>query len=77
MLSKALLEPLASKVYTSSNLDCLRIELKQHLRDKKFLFVLDDLWNDKYIDWDDLLTPFPSARRGSRIVATTRQQRVA
>lgn len=50
MLTKVLFEPLASKVYTSSNLDCLRIELKQHLRDKKFLFVLDDLWNDKYID---------------------------
>lgn len=29
------------------------------------------------IDWDDLLTPFTSARRRSRIVVTTCQQRVA
>ena len=76
-VTKTLLESITSKPCDSNNLDFLRVNLKESLRDKKFLLVLDDLWNDKYNDWDDLITPFSSGKVGSKVIITTRQQRVA
>ncbi|XP_054817629.1 putative disease resistance RPP13-like protein 1 [Prosopis cineraria] len=76
-VTKNLVESVTSKVYHNKNLDLLRVELKNCLTNKKFLLVLDDIWNDKYSDWDDLVTPFRCGRRGSKIIVTTRQQRVA
>ncbi|XP_028806814.1 putative disease resistance protein At3g14460 [Neltuma alba] len=75
-VTKNLVESITSKVYDSKNLDFLRVELRNSLSNKKFLIVLDDLWNEKYNDWDDLITPFHSGRRGSKIIVTTRQPRV-
>ena len=75
-MTKNLLESITSKVYNNTNIDFLRVELRNSLSNKKFLIVLDDLWNEKYSDWDDLITPFHSGRSGSKIIVTTRQQRV-
>ncbi|KAI9077508.1 hypothetical protein K1719_040530 [Acacia pycnantha] len=74
-VTKSLVKSITSKVDTE-NLDFLRVELRNSLSNKKFLIVLDDLWNGKYGDWDDLITPFHSGRRGSKIIVTTRQSRV-
>ncbi|KAI9077501.1 hypothetical protein K1719_040523 [Acacia pycnantha] len=75
-VTKSLVENITSKVYDTKNLELLRVELRNILSNKKFLIVLDDLWNEKYSDWDDLITPFNSGRRGSKIIVTTRQARV-
>ncbi|KAI9086858.1 hypothetical protein K1719_031181 [Acacia pycnantha] len=75
-VTKSLVESITSKVYDTKNLEFLRVELRNILSNKKFLIVLDDLWNEKYSDWDDLITPFHSGRRGSKIIVTTRQSRV-
>ncbi|BAT88675.1 hypothetical protein LR48_Vigan10g072900 [Vigna angularis] len=76
-VTKKIVESLTSKDCHITNLDVLRVELKNNLRDKKFLLVLDDLWNEKYNDWHNLIAPFRSGRKGSKIIITTRQQRVA
>ena len=76
-VTKTLLESVTSKVWESNNLDFLRVELNKNLRDKRFLIVLDDLWNDNYNDWDELVTPLIKGNSGSRVIITTRQQKVA
>ncbi|GAU20186.1 hypothetical protein TSUD_352500 [Trifolium subterraneum] len=67
----------SSKVWESDNLDILRVELMKQLIDRKFLFVLDDLWNDNYIDWNELVTPMFKGKTGSKVIITTREQKVA
>ncbi|XP_028803914.1 putative disease resistance RPP13-like protein 1 [Neltuma alba] len=75
-VTKNLVESVTKKVYDGKNLDFLRVELRNNLSNKKFLIVLDDLWNENYSDWDDLITPFHSGRTGSKIIVTTREPRV-
>ncbi|XP_058788534.1 putative disease resistance RPP13-like protein 1 [Vicia villosa] len=83
-ITKSLLESVirnttsaSSKVWESDNLDILRVELNKNTRKKRFLFVLDDLWNDSYNDWDELVSPLVDGKPGSSVIITTRQQKVA
>ncbi|XP_033510332.1 putative late blight resistance protein homolog R1A-3 [Nicotiana tomentosiformis] len=50
-------------------------ELRKHLFGKRFLIVLDDMWDTAA--WDELTRPFPEAKKGSRIILTTRDKKVA
>lgn len=76
-VTKTIHESVTSRGGENNNLDFLRVELNQNLRDKRFLLVLDDLWNDSYNDWDELVTPLINGKTGSRVIITTRQQKVA
>ncbi|XP_070024582.1 putative late blight resistance protein homolog R1A-3 [Nicotiana sylvestris] len=58
----------------SDNIDVAN-ELRKHLFGKRFLIVLDDLWDTAA--WDELTRPFPEAKKGSRIILTTRDKKVA
>ncbi|KAF2305309.1 hypothetical protein GH714_003621 [Hevea brasiliensis] len=76
-ITKDIFEEITSKTSDANTLNKLQLELKTRLRGKKFLLVLDDVWNDKYGDWDILRRPLKAGARGSRIVVTTRNQNVA
>ncbi|AES69608.2 putative P-loop containing nucleoside triphosphate hydrolase, leucine-rich repeat domain, L [Medicago truncatula] len=76
-VTKSLLESITSRTWDNNDLDVLRVELKKNSRDKRFLFVLDDMWNDNYSDWDELVSPFIDGKHGSMVIITTRQQKVA
>ncbi|XP_027192844.2 LOW QUALITY PROTEIN: putative disease resistance RPP13-like protein 1 [Cicer arietinum] len=76
-VTKSLLESITSRGSESANLDFLRRELNKNLSDKRFLLVLDDLWNDNYNDWHELVTPLINGKIGSRVIITTRHQKVA
>ncbi|XP_021818448.1 putative disease resistance RPP13-like protein 1 [Prunus avium] len=76
-VTKTLLESVTSKPSDKTDLNLLQVELREQLRGKKFLFVLDDLWNEKYSDWNCLQTPFTSGARGSKVIVTTRNKNVA
>ena len=53
-------------------------KLSENLGGKRFLLVLDDVWNIKsYEQWSQLRAPFKSGARGSKIVLTTRDKNVA
>ncbi|CAN4101967.1 unnamed protein product [Withania somnifera] len=50
-------------------------ELRKQLFSKRYLIVLDDLWDTA--TWDELTRPFPKVKKGSRIILTTREMKVA
>ncbi|KAJ4975935.1 hypothetical protein NE237_001041 [Protea cynaroides] len=73
-------EILTSATRQSSHLqqlDLLQRELEDALRGKKILIVLDDVWNEKHADWEKLFVPFRVAGKGSRILVTSRSDKVS
>ncbi|KAF8039219.1 hypothetical protein BT93_B1697 [Corymbia citriodora subsp. variegata] len=59
------------------DLNWLQDEFKKHLEGKKLLVILDDVWNDNYEKWTILLKPLQWGAKGSKIILTTRNFRVA
>ncbi|KAI0496777.1 hypothetical protein KFK09_023101 [Dendrobium nobile] len=62
-------------------LGALQGDLKEQLKSKKFLLMLDDIWvKDEEKDkskWENVLTPLASGGFGSKILVTTRTDSVA
>nr|XP_009796238.1 PREDICTED: LOW QUALITY PROTEIN: putative disease resistance RPP13-like protein 1 [Nicotiana sylvestris] len=77
-ITKGLLQEIGSfDLKVDNNLNQLQIKLKESLKGKKFLIVLDDVWNDKYMEWDDLRNPFAQGEIESKIIVKTRKESVA
>uniref|UniRef100_A0A1J3HK65 Putative disease resistance RPP13-like protein 1 n=1 Tax=Noccaea caerulescens TaxID=107243 RepID=A0A1J3HK65_NOCCA len=76
-ITKKVYESVTSRPCEFTDLDVLQVKLKERLTGLRFLLVLDDLWNESFADWDLLRQPFISAVGESRILVTTRSQRVA
>ncbi|TYJ12455.1 hypothetical protein E1A91_A11G351700v1, partial [Gossypium mustelinum] len=72
--TKAILQSITSESCDYSNLDLLQVKLKEKLSGKRFLLVLDDIWNENYNDWTILRSPFGA---GTTIIVTTRLQIVS
>ncbi|KAH0715602.1 hypothetical protein KY284_008507 [Solanum tuberosum] len=77
-ITKGLLQEIGSfDSKNDGNFNQLQVKLKEGLKGKKFLVVLDDVWNDDYNEWDNLRNVFVQGDVGSKIIVTTRKESVA
>ncbi|KAJ4799727.1 CC-NBS-LRR disease resistance protein [Rhynchospora pubera] len=74
---KSLIGSATKKKCELDDLDQLQIKTREVLQGKKFLLVLDDVWNEEQQKWDDLETLLRSGARGSKVVVTTRSRKVS
>ena len=76
-VTKTILEAFTDKKDDSGNLEMVHKKLKEKLSGKKFLLVLDDVWNQRRDEWEAVQTPLNYGAPGSRILVTTRDEKVA
>ncbi|CBI32183.3 unnamed protein product, partial [Vitis vinifera] len=79
-VTKSILEAIGCRPTSDHSLDLLQRQLKDNLGNKKFLLVLDDVWDVESLhweSWDRLRTPLHAAAQGSKIVVTSRSETVA
>ncbi|KAE8731518.1 Cc-nbs-lrr resistance protein, putative isoform 4 [Hibiscus syriacus] len=76
-VTKTLIHAVASDIDESKDWNSLQVQLEEELRGRKFLIVLDGMWNENYDHWDLLCRPFAAGAAGSKILVTTRNESVA
>ncbi|KAJ9558497.1 hypothetical protein OSB04_013111 [Centaurea solstitialis] len=75
-ISKVIFQAVAGTNQDFANLDLLHVALKEKLSKKRFLVVLDDVWNENYMELELLQRPFAEGAPGSKIIVTTRKSTV-
>ncbi|KAL0356976.1 UNVERIFIED_CONTAM: putative disease resistance protein RGA3 [Sesamum calycinum] len=74
---KAAIETATGSKCDLEELDALQLILWDILHKRKFLLVLGDVWNEDEDEWDKLMPLFSYGFDGSRILVTTRSQKIA
>ncbi|XP_019080014.1 putative disease resistance RPP13-like protein 1 [Vitis vinifera] len=77
-VTRTILQSVASTSRKSDakDLNQLQVQLNDELSGKKFLLVLDDVWSQDCNKWNLLYKPMRTGAQGSRVIVTTRDQRV-
>ncbi|KAA8536329.1 hypothetical protein F0562_028807 [Nyssa sinensis] len=74
---KAAIESATKNGCDLSEMDALQSKLWDTIYKKRYLLVLDDVWNEDQDEWDRLRPLFGGGDDGSKIVVTTRSKKVA
>ncbi|KAL7122604.1 hypothetical protein ACP275_01G054700 [Erythranthe tilingii] len=76
-LLKAMIESGAGSAPDLLHLDALQRRLWELLNNKRYLLVLDDVWNEDQEKWSELKKVLACGSTGSSIIVTTRLKKVA
>ncbi|XP_062086548.1 putative disease resistance protein RGA3 [Humulus lupulus] len=76
-LIKAIIESGTGKACEALEMDPLQKQLQNMLQRKRFLIVLDDVWNEDHEEWDKLRYIMECGSNGASVVVTTRLKKVA
>ncbi|XP_055960192.1 putative disease resistance protein RGA3 [Mercurialis annua] len=76
-IAKAILESLTKSTSNLVELQNIVQQIQQCILGRKFLLVLDDVWNEDYRKWEELKHSFECGAPGSKILVTTRKEDVA
>ena len=77
-ISKTILEEVTnSDCDVIQNLNLLQTKIRDALKGKKLFLILDDVWNENYNDWEELLNVFKCGAQKTKIIVTTCNENVA
>ncbi|KAF2319656.1 hypothetical protein GH714_017863 [Hevea brasiliensis] len=76
-VTKTILEAITLESSDAKDFNLLQVRLRDRLMGKKFLIVLDDVWNESYEAWALLCHTFKVRCPSSKIIVTARNQGVA
>ncbi|KAM5558793.1 hypothetical protein ABKV19_020465 [Rosa sericea] len=78
LMQKILSSAVGTEISVTMSVDRLQAKLREFLKDKKYLLVLDDVWNEDRIQWSELRNLLIDGMKlGSKILVTTRNHSVA
>ncbi|KAJ8900193.1 hypothetical protein K2173_024833 [Erythroxylum novogranatense] len=77
LVIEKILKSLTDRNQKNLELDQLQSQLRKGIDGKKYLLVLDDVWNEDIKVWQELQRLLMCGARGSRIIVTTRSTKVA
>nr|XP_023873802.1 putative disease resistance protein RGA4 [Quercus suber] len=77
MIVEKILECAKGKKPEKLEMSTLINDLHKEIDGKRYLLVLDDVWNDDAEKWDRLKGTLLGGARGSKILVTTREEKVA
>ncbi|PWA63165.1 NB-ARC domains-containing protein [Artemisia annua] len=75
-ISKIIFQSVSGEDKKFEDLNLLQVALRDQLREKRFLLVLDDVWSESREDWETLVRPFHACSCGSKIIMTTRKEQL-
>ncbi|KAH7674108.1 P-loop containing nucleoside triphosphate hydrolase protein [Dioscorea alata] len=73
-LAGNIIHTVSGEVCDHTNMELLQRDLRQLLGHKRYLLVLDDVWNEDHMKWDALRHLLLDGAEGSRILVTTRNE---
>ncbi|KAG6531038.1 putative disease resistance protein RGA1 [Zingiber officinale] len=77
-LTKSIIQSVTpQKQYDNMGLEPLQKLLHEHIENKKFLLVLDDVWSDNKSIWETFCALLKVGAHGSKIIVTTRDMQVS
>ncbi|PNY14731.1 resistance protein [Trifolium pratense] len=76
-ITKAIIESITKTTCEDLELELLQKSLQDLLRRKRYLLVLDDVWNDEQENWQRLRFALACGDKGASILVTTRLAKVA
>ncbi|KAL8504856.1 hypothetical protein ACS0TY_016151 [Phlomoides rotata] len=74
---KAIIESATGQRSDLENLDSLQRRVRQELNQKRYLLILDDVWNENQEDWVRLESILACGSIGASVIVTTRLKKVA
>ncbi|KAK2983103.1 hypothetical protein RJ640_000945, partial [Escallonia rubra] len=76
-ITQSIYKQISSDSSKFKDLEMVQVKLREIISNKKFLLILDDVWNENYGKWDVLSRPFQVGAPGSIVIVTTRNVSVA
>ncbi|XP_062075518.1 putative disease resistance protein RGA3 [Humulus lupulus] len=76
-VAKAVIVEIEGNTPNIDDLESLVQKICKCIEGKKFLLILDDVWTDDKRKWENLKQPLQYGARGSKILMTTRKEKVA
>ncbi|KAM0953988.1 putative virus X resistance protein-like, coiled-coil [Dioscorea sansibarensis] len=74
-LAGKIIHTASGEICDHTNMEVLQQRLQKELRQKRYLLVLDDVWNEDFQKWDALRNMLLDGGEGSRILVTTRNEK--